>query len=89
MEQTGQWRRPSVAFLEGAEVEGGGGMRVRGHSRGPPPTGFGSGEGSGLARETEGPGPSVGVLGHLELFMTNMENISQIEEQSPTTNSEA
>lgn len=64
-------------------------MRVRGHSRGPPPTGFGSGEGSGLARETEGPGPSVGVLRHLELFMTNMENISQIEEQSPTTNSEA
>lgn len=36
----------------------------------------------GLATESEGPRPSVGVLGHLELFMTNMENISQMEEQS-------
>lgn len=39
--------------------------------------------------EAGGPEPSVGVFGHLELFMTNMENISQIEEQTQTTKSEA
>lgn len=50
---------------------------------------FGSENSSGLVTEAGGPEPSVGVFGHLELFMTNMENISQTEEQTQTTKSEA
>lgn len=50
---------------------------------------FGSKLSSGLVTQAGGPEPSVGVFGHLELFMTNMENISQIEEQAQTTKSEA
>lgn len=64
-------------------------MHERTHTRSPPGTGSGSGESSTLAREAGGPGPFVRDLGHLELFMTNVENISQMEEQSPTTNLEA
>lgn len=55
----------------------------------PPRTDFGSENSSGLVTEAGGPEPSVGVFGHLELFMTNMENISQTEEQTQTTKSEA
>lgn len=50
---------------------------------------FGSKLSSGLVTQAGGPEPSAGVFGHLELFMTNMENISQIEEQAQTTKSKA
>lgn len=55
----------------------------------PSRTDFGSKVSSRLATQAGGPEPSVRVFGHLELFMTTMENISQIEEQAQTTKSEA